>query len=139
MRAETIKNLKGVVYRVQCESCGYVGEMPADQFIADSNELGLSECPKCGAQTLRQIGLAGSDPKQFEDEVNAITTVGEVEQAIEDTQNKLKKVVNEIDAKPSDPARMSALRRERAKLEAKLQALNVRWSVILDPSRARDS
>lgn len=139
LRAERIAAAKGIIYRVQCDSCGFVGEMPADEFVAEQDKTGRSICPKCGAQTVRQLGLAGSDPSQFQSEVDSISSVGEVEEAIDIAQERLQKVIDELDAKPQDPARLDALRRERAMLEAKLQALNIRWSVILDPSRAPDS
>ncbi|MCB9853813.1 MAG: hypothetical protein H6819_12000 [Phycisphaerales bacterium] len=138
LRAELIDGAKDMTYRVECTACGYVGEMNGSEFVRGLDDTGLSVCPKCGESSLRQVGLAGSDPEQFRAEVDAMDSVSEVEEAAYSAQGELDKVILELAAEPKDPERMNALQRERAKLEAKLQALNIRWSTILDPSQVRD-
>ena len=136
-RADLVASVAGLVYHVECTACGFDGEMAADQYVANQGSLGLSLCPKCGAEKVQSLGDAGSDPDQFMQEVESNTTVSEVQQAIEVEERALDKVVTELAVDPLDPERENALRRERARLEAKLQALNVRWSRILAPELDR--
>lgn len=138
LRAELVEGADGLTYRVECTACGYVGEMDGADYARGLNSTGLSVCPKCGAQSVRQLGLAGSDPEQFREEIESMNSVSEVEEAVYNTQDELDKVILELAAEPKDKERLSALRRERARLEAKLQMLNIRWSTLLDPSKVPD-
>lgn len=136
LRAELVASVEGVVYRVECTACQFTGEMSAVEFEANRDELGASVCPKCGANAVRMLGMAGSDPEQFREEVNALTTVYEVQDKIETAEEELKAVINEIETGSNAPERAQALTRERTRLETKIQLLNQRWSDILDPAQA---
>lgn len=132
-RAELVASVAGIMYRVECSACNFDGEMPAEAYVAEQNDLGYSVCPKCGERKARSLGEAGSDPAQFQEEIDAISSVSEVQAALDIEEESLEKVILELAAQPQDPARAKALRRERIRLEAKIQALNMRWSRILAP------
>ncbi|HPF41508.1 MAG TPA: hypothetical protein P5081_23775 [Phycisphaerae bacterium] len=136
--AERIESARGMAYRVECISCGYTGEIDGVDWARGQDSAGMSTCPKCGKQALRQLGPAGSDPAQFQAEVDAMTSVSEVEEAFYSSQEALDKLVAEMDTEPQDPERLKTLRRDRARLEAKIQALSFRWSMLLDPSKMPD-
>jgi len=130
---EAIESVAGVIYRVKCDKCGRQFEMPAEQYVSKFKNAGVP-CPFCDSQSAYKVGEAGDDPEQFKEEMSRITTVAEVQDKLEDAEAEyaeIKRKIQEFGDLNADPERGAELRRERARLRAKVNALNMRWSEIL--------
>lgn len=130
---EAVESTKGVIYRVVCADCNNQFEMSAEQYAIQFEEVGVP-CPACGGKKAYKVGEAGGDPEQFKEELSKITTVSDVQDALEETEAeyaKIRQQIEEMGDLDADPEKGAKLRRERARLRAKVQALNMRWSEIL--------
>lgn len=118
---------------MECQACGQQFEVPSEQYVAEFQSVGMP-CKFCGEPQGFRVGIAGDDPEQFKEELAKLTTVFEVKNALEDAEAEFAKIEAELEAladPPADPEAAAKVRREHARLRAKIQALNMRWSEIL--------
>ena len=127
---EAAEAVKGLRYRVRCSACNTVFEMPASEYVTDAGPDGV-RCQHCGQHRAWRIGDADEvDPTEFRAEAARMDSVGEVSAATKAAQAEFDRVCAEILACEGQPEKLAELRKKRATLQARLQALDARWDEL---------
>jgi phage terminase large subunit GpA-like protein len=131
-QSEVAEDLKGIKYRLKCIACGATSEMDAPVYVEELTPEGV-RCPKCGQIKALQVGSADApDPSEFDEEMKALVTVSDAQQAANAVQEELNRVQRAIDAAEgsSDADGLAKLNAEKAKIQAKSIAVYARWEEI---------
>lgn len=136
---EAVDSLQGIVYRVHCDDCQANFDMDAPRYAAEFSGRGV-KCAKCGKRTaFRLPGTADDniDPATFRDEVMRLTSVPELRAASDAVSKQMKEIDKQISAAnaANDRAKVLDLRKQRAPLQAKLLAIELRWDDVASGRR----
>ena len=131
--AETAEALRGVIYRLRCNSCDHAFEMPAEDYLDDVGAEGV-RCPKCGQYKAWRTGSASEvDPAQFREEMALLASIQEVSDAALTVQSEIDRVQDQIsatEAAGNDASKLEELREELARLKARSTAIYARWEEL---------
>jgi len=131
-RREADNAVAGQVYVVKCEACGKTFEMPASDYLADLEPVGVT-CALCGQRkAVRTRNADEFDRDDFKAEAEKFTSTNDIRLAVEAADAEVEKLNAQIAAAEAsgDTGAIPDLRKERNRMNARIQALNYRWSEL---------
>lgn len=129
--SEQVASLRGVTYRVECDSCGHVFQFPADEYVRQAGDGGIT-CSGCGKRSARRSVAPSDGIEDSLAEVASITSIDEVRAQSEQVALEIRQLEEKLFSPDvsGNEEKEAELRRQLEPLQKRYQALGLRWDQL---------